>query len=154
MIKIALFQPDIAGNVGTIMRSCACLNAELHIIEPCGFVFDMQKIRRSALDYIDSVKLYRYNSFEEFHQKQINEKPENRLVLLTTKTDLSYADFKFRKNDILLLGRESAGIPDEIADSIECKVKIMMENNMRSLNVAISCAMVAGEAIRQNNLNI
>ncbi|MFT5703447.1 MAG: tRNA (cytidine/uridine-2'-O-)-methyltransferase, partial [Rickettsiales bacterium] len=103
MLKIALFQPDIAGNVGTIMRTCACLNVELHIIEPCGFVFDMQKIRKSALDYIDHLKLVRHDSFEDFYCDQVAQKPENRLILLTTKSSDSYVDFKFEENDILLL---------------------------------------------------
>jgi tRNA (cytidine/uridine-2'-O-)-methyltransferase len=149
MIKIALFQPDIAGNVGTIMRTCACLNVQLHIIEPCGFVFNMQKIRRAALDYIDFVQLFRHHSFAEFYQSQIADGKQNRLVLLTTKTKNSYTNFKFTKNDILLLGRESAGVPDEITNLVKDKVTIPMQNNMRSLNVAISGAMVLGEALRQ-----
>lgn len=149
MIKLALYQPDIAGNVGTIMRTCACLDVELHIIEPCGFIFDMQKIRKAALDYIDYVKLVRHDSFEDFYENEIIKKPENRLVLLTTKTDNSYTDFKFEKNDILVLGRESAGVPQDIADKSHAKVKIMMSGKMRSINVAISGAMVLGEALRQ-----
>lgn len=153
MIKVALFQPDIAGNVGTIMRTCACLDVELHIIEPCGFVFDMQKIRKAALDYIDFVKLFRHNSFAEFYQNQIKNNPQNRLVLLTTKAQNSYTDFKFGENDILLLGRESAGVPSEVADLIDDQIKIEMKNNMRSLNVAISAAMVLGEALRQTSVS-
>ncbi|MFT6106020.1 MAG: tRNA (cytidine/uridine-2'-O-)-methyltransferase [Rickettsiales bacterium] len=149
MLKIALFNPDIAGNVGTIMRTCACLNVELHIIEPCGFVFDMQKIRKSALDYIDFVKILRHNSFDDFYEDQVFQKPENRLVLLTTKSSDSYTKFKFKENDILLLGRESAGVPDEVANIADARIKIMMNKNMRSLNVAISAGMVLGEAIRQ-----
>ncbi|MCE3255072.1 MAG: tRNA ((34)-2-O)-methyltransferase [Rickettsiaceae bacterium] len=149
MIKIALFQPDIAGNVGTIMRTCACLDIELHIIEPCGFVFDLQKIKKSALDYIDHVTIFRHNSFDDFYQAQIIQNPQNRLVLLTTKTTTSYLDFNFRNNDILLLGRESAGVPEEVANKVDAKVKILMEGKMRSLNVAISAAMVLGETIRQ-----
>ncbi|MFT6077016.1 MAG: tRNA (cytidine/uridine-2'-O-)-methyltransferase [Myxococcota bacterium] len=161
MLKIALFNPDIAGNVGTIMRTCACLNIELHIIEPCGFVFDMQKIRKSALDYIDSVQIFRHNSFDDFYADQIipsklqnvdldhAQIAKNRLVLLTTKSNDSYTDFQFQENDILLLGRESAGVTDEIAKKADARIKIMMNENMRSLNVAISAAMVLGEAIRQ-----
>jgi tRNA (cytidine/uridine-2'-O-)-methyltransferase len=148
MLKIALFNPDIAGNVGTIMRTCACLNIELHIIEPCGFVFDMQKIRKSALDYIDFVKIFRHDSFDDFYSNQVI-KEKNRLVLLTTKSNDSYTKFKFQENDILLLGRESAGVPDEVANKADAKIKIIMNENMRSLNVAISAAMVLGEAIRQ-----
>lgn len=149
MIKIALFQPDIAGNVGTIMRTCACLDIELHIIEPCGFVFDLQKIRKSALDYIDFVKLFRHNSFDDFYQDQIIHQPQNRLLLLTTKSDLIYTDFNFSNNDILLLGRESAGVPEVVANLAHHKIKIDMRNQMRSLNVAITAGMVVGEALRQ-----
>ncbi len=147
MIKIALFQPDIAGNVGTIMRTCACLGLELHIIEPCGFVFDMQKIRKSALDYIDYVRLFRHNSFEDFYQNQITKNPQNRLVLLTTKTDNSYADFVFKKNDILLLGRESAGVTEEVANQCQHQITIPMKNQMRSLNIAMAAGIVLGKAM-------
>ncbi len=149
MLKIVLFQPDIAGNVGTIMRTCACLGAELHIIEPCGFVFDLQKIRKAALDYIDFVQLFRHDSFDDFYQQQIIQNPQNRLLLLTTKSSISYTDFHFQENDILLLGRESAGVPEEVAVKAHAQIKIMMREQMRSLNVAISAAMVLGEAIRQ-----
>jgi len=149
MLKIALFQPDIAGNVGTIMRTCACLGVELHIIEPCGFVFDLQKIRKAALDYIDFVKLFRHNSFDDFYQQQIIENPQNRLILLTTKSSESYTNFIFEENDILLLGRESAGVPNDVAAKANARIKIMMQEQMRSLNVAISASMVLGEAIRQ-----
>lgn len=152
MIKIALFQPDIAGNVGTIMRMCACFGVELHIIEPCGFVFDMHKIRKAALDYIDHVDLHRHNSFEDFYESQIIQKPQNRLILLTTKSDLSYTNFIFNNNDILLLGRESAGVTEEVVAKANAKIKIMMQEKMRSLNIAISAAMVLGEAIRQTKL--
>ncbi len=149
MLKIALFQPDIAGNVGTIMRTCACLGVELHIIEPCGFVFDLQKIRKAALDYIDFVQLFRHNSFDDFYQQQIIQNPQNRLILLTTKSSESYTNFIFEENDILLLGRESAGVPNDVAARANARIKIMMQEQMRSLNVAISASMVLGEAIRQ-----
>jgi tRNA (cytidine/uridine-2'-O-)-methyltransferase len=147
MTKIALFQPDIAGNVGTIMRTCACLDLELHIIEPCGFVFDLQKIRKSALDYIDYVKLFRHNSFEDFYQDQIIKNQQNRLILLTTKTKNSFADFIFQENDILLLGRESAGVTQEVAELCHQKINIPMQNQMRSLNIAMAAGIVLGKAI-------
>jgi tRNA (cytidine/uridine-2'-O-)-methyltransferase len=149
MIKIAFYQPDIAGNIGTMIRTAACLDVEINIIEPCGFVFDLQKIRRAALDYIDQVKLIRHNSFEDFYQKEITDQPQNRLILLTTKAENSYTKFNFSKNDVLLFGRESAGVPDSVSILAHHKIKIPMKNNMRSLNVAISAAMVLGEAIRQ-----
>ncbi len=151
MIKIALFQPDIAGNVGTIMRTCACLGLELHIIEPCGFVFDLQKIRKSALDYIDFVQLFRHNSFEDFYQNQITNNPQNRLILLTTKTQNSYADFVFEKNDILLLGRESAGVTEEVSEQCQHKITIPMQNQMRSLNIAMAAGIVLGKALCVNS---
>ena len=129
MLKIALFQPDIAGNVGTIMRTCACLGVELHIIEPCGFVFDLQKIRKAALDYIDFVQLFRHNSFDDFYQQQIIQNPQNRLILLTTKSSESYTNFIFEENDILLLGRESAGVPNDVAARANARIKIMMQDS-------------------------
>jgi tRNA (cytidine/uridine-2'-O-)-methyltransferase len=147
-IEIALFQPDIAGNVGTIMRMCACLDVKLHIIEPCGFVFDMQKIRKSALDYIDHVQLSRHKNFDSFYAQQV-QKQQKRLVLLTTKAQENCYQFKFQKSDILLLGRESAGVPDEVFAQSHEHIKIDMQNNMRSLNVAICAAMITGEALRQ-----
>jgi tRNA (cytidine/uridine-2'-O-)-methyltransferase len=149
MIKIAFYQPDIAGNIGTMIRTAACLDLEIHIIEPCGFVFDLQKIRRSAMDYIDQVKLIRHNSFEDFYQNEIAAKPQNRLILLTTKAKNDYTKFNFAENDILLFGRESAGVPESVSSIANHKIKIPMKNNMRSLNVAVSAAMVIGEAMRQ-----
>lgn len=147
-MKIAFYQPDIAANLAAMMRTAACLDFEIHIIEPCGFVFDMQKIRRIALDYIDYVKIIRHNSFQDFYQKEITEK-QNRLVLLTTKTNNSYYDFKFSKNDILLLGRESAGVPEEVSNIAHHKITIPMKNDMRSLNVGVAATLVLSEAIRQ-----
>ncbi|MFC1659054.1 tRNA (cytidine(34)-2'-O)-methyltransferase [Pseudomonadota bacterium] len=144
-MKIGLYQPDIAGNVGTILRLAACLGVDVDIIEPCGFPFNMKKIRRAGMDYIDKVKISRYTSFDEFSTKNKG----NRIVLLTTKTDKSYIKFKFQKNDVLLAGRESAGVPIEVANKCDEKVTIKMQNNMRCLNVAISVAMVLGESIRQ-----
>ena len=144
MFKVALFQPDIAGNVGTLMRTCACLGIEIHIIEPCGFVFDIKKIRKSALDYINYVQLFRYESFAVFYEKQIESNPQNRLILLTTKAKTSYIDFNFSPNDIILLGRESAGVPDEVFNQSHFQIKIPMKNEMRSLNIAVAASMVLG----------
>jgi tRNA (cytidine/uridine-2'-O-)-methyltransferase len=146
-MKIALYQPDIAGNVGTILRLAACMGVDVDIIEPCGFPFDMKKIRRAGMDYIEHVNIIRYSSFEEFLEKN----KKSRVVLLTTKVDKSYMDFKFEENDILMAGRESAGVPQEVADACNERVTIKMKNGMRSLNVAISVAMVLGEGLRQVN---
>ncbi len=147
-IRIALFQPDIAQNTGAIMRLCACFGIELDIIEPCGFILDDEKMKRVAMDYIDIVKYKRHFSWSHF----IEENKDSRLVLLTTKTENNYINFEFKPNDILVLGRESAGVPDEVHNYCHEKVKIMMQENTRSLNVAITTGIVVSEAIRQLSL--
>lgn len=141
MTKLVLFQPDIAGNVGTIIRTCVCFDCELHIIEPCGFPFDMQRVKKSALDYIHYAKIFRHASFEDFYRDEIENKKQ-RLILATTKGSIDYREFKFEKNDVLMLGRESAGVPDELAAKADARVFIPMKNKMRSLNVAISGAII------------
>jgi tRNA (cytidine/uridine-2'-O-)-methyltransferase len=146
MTKIVLFQPDIAGNVGTIIRTCVCFDCELHIIEPCGFPFDMQRIKKSALDYIHYAKIFRHDSFEDFFAKEIIGK-KSRLVLATTKGSIDYREFKFEENDCLMFGKESAGVPDYIAQRADGRIFISMKNNMRSLNVAISCGIILSKAI-------
>lgn len=145
-MKIALYQPDIAGNVGTIIRMCACLDFSLDIIEQCGFPFYENRLRRSAMDYYDYVKINRFSSFEEFRNYNKN----SRIILLTTKSSVSYYDFKFNNNDILLAGRESAGVPDEIHKSVDARIVIPMKNGMRCLNVAVSLSMVVGWVLRNS----
>ncbi len=147
-MKVAMYEPDIAGNVGTIIRMCACLGLDLDIIEPCGFPFNREKIKKSGLDYIDKVKITRYASFDEF--KEINK--DYRIILLTTKASVEYTTFQFQDNDILMVGRESAGVPDTVHNSVDGRVVIKMQENTRCLNVAISLAMVVGEALRQIKL--
>ena len=148
-MKILLYQPDIAGNVRTIMRMAVCFDLELNIIEPCGFPFDEDKIlKRSAMDYIKSVKLKRYSSFEEF--KEHNK--DCRIVLLTTQSSIPYYEFNFNENDVLMVGRESAGVPDEIHNAVNDRLLIPMKNGARCLNVAISLSIVVGEALRQCEL--
>lgn len=144
-MKVLLYQPDIAGNVGTIIRMCACLGLDLDIIEPCGFPFSKEKIKKSGLDYVDKVNITRYYSFEEYREANKN----SRIVLLTTKASIDYLEFKFEKSDILMVGRESAGVPEEVHNSVDGRVVIKMQENTRCLNVAISLAMVVGEALRQ-----
>ena len=146
MIKIALFQPDIAGNVGTIIRTCVCFDAELHIIEPCGFPFDMQRVKKSALDYIHHAKIFRHASFEDFYATEIAAKKQ-RLILASTKASADYRKFEFVKNDVLMLGRESAGVPEEVFAKADARIFIPMKNNMRSLNVAISCGIILARAV-------
>ena len=150
MTKVALYQPDIAGNVGTIIRTCTCFDVELHIIEPCGFPFDMARVKKAALDYIFKAKIIRHASFEDFYRSEIEEK-EQRLILASTKASTKYTDFSYQENDILMFGRESAGVPEEVYDKSNHRVFIPMKNEMRSLNVAISCGIVLGEAINQTS---
>lgn len=146
MTKVVLFQPDIAGNVGTIIRLATCFDIELHIIEPCGFPFDMQRVKKSALDYINYAKIFRHDSFEDFFQNEIIEKNQ-RLILASTKASVDYRNFEFAQNDMLMFGRESAGVPDYIAQIAHHRIFIPMKNQMRSLNVAISCGIILAKAL-------
>ena len=146
MPAIALFQPEIAGNVGAIIRTCVCFDAKLHILEPCGFPFDMKRIKQSALDYINYAQIIRHNSFDDFFANEILAK-NNRLVLATTKGSQDYRQFNFLENDIILFGQESAGVPDYIASKAHAKIVIPMKNQMRSLNIAISCGIILAKAV-------
>ena len=145
MLKIVLFQPEIAGNVGTIIRCCACFDAEFHVIEPLGFPFDLKRIKRSAMDYIDSVKIFRHSSFDSFFEANIFEK-NSRLILASTKGSKDVQGFKFQDNDFILFGKESAGAPDFIHSKAHHGVLIKMKNNQRSLNLAISCGIFLAKA--------
>jgi tRNA (cytidine/uridine-2'-O-)-methyltransferase len=144
-MRLALYQPEIAPNAGAVMRLCACLGAGLDIIEPCGFILDDARLRRAGMDYIDMVDRRRHVSFAHF----LMEKGGSRLVLLTTRADLSYAEFSFRPDDILLLGRESAGVPDNVWAAADVAIRIPLRPGARSLNVAMAAAIVLGEATRQ-----
>ncbi len=145
-LGLALFQPEIPQNTGAAMRLCACLGLPLEIIEPCGFVWDEAKIRRSAMDYIQHVAYNRHTSWDHFRD---NTKGK-RLVLLTTKSDQSYLDFKFQAGDILIAGQESAGAPPFVHDACkDSRITIPMFGEVRSLNVVNACSMVLGEALRQ-----
>jgi len=146
MPAIALFEPEIAGNVGTIIRTAACFNAPLHIIEPCGFPFDMQRIKKSALDYIEHALIFRHSSFDDFFATEIIAK-KSRLILATTKGDVDYRKFEFAPNDIIIFGKESAGVPEYIARKADAKIFIPMQNQMRSLNIAISCGIILARAV-------
>ena len=146
-MRLALYQPDMAPNTGTMMRLCACFGVSLDIIEPCGFVFDDKKLRRSAMDYIDHLEYQRHVSWDLF-QTQI--KPQ-RLVLLTTKSSLPYHHFQFQADDILMVGRESAGVPDDVHNAADERILIPMMPHARSINVALSAAIVLSEALRQTN---
>jgi len=150
-MQLALYQPDIPQNLGTLLRLSACMGVEVSLIEPCGFPFDDRKVRRAGMDYIDHVQLLRHNSWERFNEYRKSIQPSARLVLLTTKAPLVYTDFAFAPNDILMVGRESAGVPDEVAAACDAAITIPMRPPLRSLNVAIAAAMVLGEALRQTD---
>ena len=144
-----MFQPDIPQNTGTLLRLGACLDIELDIIEPCGFIFSERTLKRAGMDYLDMVRYRRHHSWEHFLQYRA-EHPEEygRIVLLTTHASEPYYNFEFRPNDIILMGRESAGVPEETADA---RLLIPMNHNARSINVAVSAVMVVGECLRQVN---
>jgi tRNA (cytidine/uridine-2'-O-)-methyltransferase len=145
MIEIALYQPDIAPNAATIARLCACFGLRLTIIEPAGFATSAASYRRAGMDYLDHVDIHHAASWQQFQ----TETADRRLVLLTTKAERSHVEFSFAAGDILMLGRESAGVPDEVHSAINNRIRIPMQSGMRSLNIAMAAAIVAGEALRQ-----
>lgn len=147
LLEIALYQPDIPQNVGAMMRLCACTAVKLHIIEPCGFPWDERKIRQAGMDYVDILSYEKHESWQTFRDAISGQ----RLVLLTTKTAESCYDFSFQPRDILVLGRESAGVPEDVHQSVDARVTIPMPGGGRSLNVVNACAMVLGEALRQTH---
>ena len=144
MIRLALFEPDIAPNVGALMRLGACLGVPLEVIEPCGFVWDDKRLRRAGLDYRAAAEVTRHRSFDAFR-----ESCPGRLILLTTKATRPYPNLRFEPGDILLLGRESAGVPEAIHARADHRVRIPMRPGLRSINVTLAAAMVLGEALRQ-----
>lgn len=144
-MRIALFEPEIAGNVGAVMRTGACLGAQIHLIEPLGFEWDDKRVRRAAMDYIDHVSVTRHPSFTAFRQST----GPGRLVLFTTKSSASIYDFTFERTDILLFGKESAGVPLEIAEAANARVRIPMRPEVRSMNLATSASIALAEALRQ-----
>ena len=146
--KIALYQPDIPQNTASIIRTCACLGAKLEIIEPCGFLITDKRFERVVMDYMEEKNIKFYESFDEFFKYKENE----RIVLMTTKASISYTEFKFEKNDTILFGRESAGVPEKIHKLIKDQLKIPMKNNKRSLNVATSVAIILSESLKQTRL--
>ena len=147
-MHIALYKPDIPQNTAAIIRLAACLNLKIHIIEPCGFNLHDPRFKRVVMDYLGFSKIFRYEDYDMFMEKNKN----SRLVLMTTKAKKPYYKFKFKKNDVLLFGRESAGVPENLHKTIKDRVKIPMNNKTRSLNVAMSVAIISAEALRQNNL--
>ena len=143
-MRVALFEPDIPQNAASIIRTCTCLGVGVDVIEPCGFLFSDAGFKRAGLDYLDRADIVRHASWVAFHASV-----SSRLVLLTTKAALSYTAFAFSPADVLLLGRESQGVPDVVHGAANERVRIPMRQGLRSLNVAQACAMVLGEALRQ-----
>ena len=144
-LKVALYQPDIPQNTASIIRTCSCLGASLEIIEPCGFLFSDKRFKRVVMDYLDYSEIKFYKNPKEF----FDENRKNRVVLMTTKASKVYTKFKFKRNDILLFGRESAGVPEDVHSKVNERIKIPMLKNKRSLNISISVAIGASEFIRQ-----
>ena len=147
-MHIALYKPDIPQNTAAIIRLCSCLDLKLHIIEPCGFNLNDSRFKRVVMDYIGLSKIFRYQDYDNFFDKN----KKRRIILMTTKAKKHYHKFKFKKDDILLFGRESAGVPKNLHETIKDKIKIPMNKKTRSLNVAMSAAIISAEALRQNNL--
>jgi len=145
MLRLALFEPDIPQNTGTLMRLAACMDVALDVIEPCGFLLNDKNLKRAGMDYIEKLDWRRHQSWTAFQAAY----QDRRIVLLTTKTTQAFTGFAFAKNDILLLGRESAGVPEAVHAACAARVTIPMRAGLRSLNVAVAGAMVLGEALRQ-----
>ena len=146
--KIALYEPDIPQNTASIIRTCSCLGASLEIIEPCGFLLSDKRFKRVVLDYMNLDKIKFYESAEDFLQA----KSKQRVILMTTKGKENYTDFKFKKYDTILFGKESAGVPKSFHKLIKNRLKIPMKNKMRSLNIASSVAIILAESLKQTKL--
>ena len=144
-MRLALYQPDIPQNAGTLMRLCACLGVSLDIIEPCGFLLTDKNLKRAGMDYLEKLDMVRHSSWEAFRKTHAGA----RFVLMTTKTSDSFLDFKFSAGDILIAGRESAGVPDDVHAACPARVTIPMAAGVRSLNVAVAASMVLAEGLRQ-----
>ena len=147
-LRIALYEPDIPQNTAAIIRTCACLGAKLEIIEPCGFLLSDKRFKRVVMDYMDLEQIEFYQSSEKFFEKKQNQ----RIVLMTTKGSISYTEFKFKSDDTILFGRESAGVPEKVHKLIKDRLKIPMNDKVRSLNIASSVAIVLAESLRQIKL--
>jgi tRNA (cytidine/uridine-2'-O-)-methyltransferase len=146
-MRIALYQPDIPQNTGTILRLCACLNVEAHIIEPAGFPVSDRHFRRAGMDYLEQVTIMRHDSWSKFEQWR--REKGFRLILFSTRGDRRYLDHRYTGADILLFGRESAGVPDDVVAAADARLMIPIAPGLRSLNVAMAAAMALGEALRQ-----
>ena len=146
-MRIALYQPDIPQNTGAMLRTAACLGVAVDVIGPCGFVFSDKALRRVGMDYADRAHLTRHGSWEAF--LALERIAGSRLVLLTTRAEVPYFDFRFRGDDVLVMGRESAGVPEAVAAAVDARLRVPLAPGMRSLNVVVAAAVVLGEALRQ-----
>jgi tRNA (cytidine/uridine-2'-O-)-methyltransferase len=146
-MRLALYQPDIPQNTGAMLRLAACFGLGVDVILPAGFIFDDKRMRRAGMDYIDQVEIVRHTAWNTYLESRNG--TEGRLVLLTTKGDRAYTDFSFSAEDTLLVGRESSGVPEEVVAAADARLVIPMRPGLRSLNVAMAAAIVAGEAMRQ-----
>ena len=152
-MRLALFQPDMPQNTGTLLRLGACLGVEIDIIMPCGFIFEEKTLKRYGMDYLNLVKYRKHDSWDDFMSYAKTHQDEyGRIVLLTTKSKQPYTEFEFHPNDVILLGRESAGVPEQVHQEVDARLIIPMTELARSINVAVSATMVLGEGLRQNNL--
>ncbi len=147
MISIALYKPDIPQNTASILRFCACMRLKIHIIEPCGFNLNDSRFKRVIMDYINQSSIIRYENFDELLKKN----KKSRIILMTTKAKKSLYKFKFKKDDIILLGRESKGVPEYVHQALKNKLKVPISSQTRSLNVSITASISAAEALRQIN---
>ena len=147
MFNIALYQPDIPQNTAAIIRLCSCFNATLEIIEPCGFHLDDKRLKRVAMDYLDKIKIIKYISYENFLDKKKN----SRIILMTTKGNKKFNNFRFKNNDTILFGRESKGVPEIVHKNSFQRLRIPLKQNVRSLNIGMAVAITLSEALRQNN---
>jgi tRNA (cytidine/uridine-2'-O-)-methyltransferase len=147
-MRLALFEPDIPQNAGTMMRMAACLGVAVDLIEPCGFLVDDRRLRRAGMDYLVRAALHRHPSWQAYRATRENG-GLGRLVLLTTRAEIAYTGFRFRSDDILMVGRESRGVPDPVHAAADARIRVPMVAGNRSLNVAVAAAMVLGEALRQ-----
>ena len=146
-MRLALYEPDIPQNTGTILRACACLGIEAHIVEPAGFPVTDRAFRRAGMDYLDRLTIIRHASFADFEEWRRGQ--GLRLVLMTTAADQSYLDHRFARDQIVMVGRESAGVPEAVHQAADVRLRIPIRDGFRSLNIAVATAMVAGEALRQ-----
>ena len=147
-MRIALYQPDIPQNTGTIIRMAVCFGLPVDIIEPCGFIWNDKQLKRAGMDYLDKANITRYLAWETY----IKEHTPGRLILMTTHASMPFTQFQFKEDDILLFGRESCGAPQEVHQAVDGRIRIPMRPDERSLNLAVSCAIATSEAMRQTGL--